>query len=228
MTRSRDVANIDTILTTKGDIFAATAASTPARLGVGTNGQVLTAASTTDTGLQWATPSSGALTLISQNSFAASSISVSNCFSTTYENYLVLINCYTDNINARPAYWRWLDSSGNDLSASNYFGANFGYGYASTTLLQTNTNAAAQYNLPDVMSGGTPATYLALQISRRSSSNGEYPTIHGTMHTPIDSNYRTYTLGGYYSTSGNAYGFRFYNGTYTFYGNYRVYGYQKS
>lgn len=57
MSRSRDVANIDTILTTKGDIYAATAASTPARLGVGTNGQVLTAASTTSTGLEWATPS---------------------------------------------------------------------------------------------------------------------------------------------------------------------------
>ena len=58
MSRSRDVANIDTILTTKGDIYAATAASTPARLGVGTNGQVLTAASTTATGLQWAAVSS--------------------------------------------------------------------------------------------------------------------------------------------------------------------------
>jgi hypothetical protein len=55
MTRSRDVANIDGLLTTKGDIYAATAASTPSRLGVGTNGQVLTAASTTGTGLAWTT-----------------------------------------------------------------------------------------------------------------------------------------------------------------------------
>ena len=44
-------------LTTKGDIYAATAASTPARLAVGTNGQVLTADSTAATGLKWATPS---------------------------------------------------------------------------------------------------------------------------------------------------------------------------
>ena len=42
-------------LTTKGDIYAATAASTPARLGVGTNGQVLTADSAEPTGLKWAT-----------------------------------------------------------------------------------------------------------------------------------------------------------------------------
>lgn len=40
-------------LTTKGDIYVATAASTPARLGVGSNDQVLTADSTTATGLKW-------------------------------------------------------------------------------------------------------------------------------------------------------------------------------
>jgi hypothetical protein len=60
MTRARDVSNIDGILTTKGDIYAATAAATPDRLGVGTNGQVLTAASGQATGLQWATPSAAA------------------------------------------------------------------------------------------------------------------------------------------------------------------------
>lgn len=54
MTRSRDVANIDGLLTTKGDIYAATAASTPARLGVGSNNTVLTADSSTATGLKWA------------------------------------------------------------------------------------------------------------------------------------------------------------------------------
>jgi hypothetical protein len=53
-----DAKTIKATLTTKGDIYAATAASTPARLAVGTNGQVLTAASGQATGLQWATPSS--------------------------------------------------------------------------------------------------------------------------------------------------------------------------
>ena len=47
------------IVDAKGDLIGATAADTPARLAVGTNGQVLTADSTAATGLAWATPSTG-------------------------------------------------------------------------------------------------------------------------------------------------------------------------
>jgi hypothetical protein len=49
-----------TIVDAKGDLITATAADTPARIAVGANDTVLTADSTTATGLKWAAPSSGA------------------------------------------------------------------------------------------------------------------------------------------------------------------------
>jgi len=45
-------------VTTKGDLIAATASATVSRLGVGSNGQVLTADSTAATGIKWAAASS--------------------------------------------------------------------------------------------------------------------------------------------------------------------------
>ena len=62
-------------LTTKGDIFGYS--TTNARVAVGTNGQVLTADSTAGTGVSWATPASGGMTLISTTTLSGSSTSVS-------------------------------------------------------------------------------------------------------------------------------------------------------
>jgi len=61
-----DAAIPKSLVTTKGDIIAATASATPARLGIGSNNQILTADSTTATGLKWATPTDVNLTFNAQ------------------------------------------------------------------------------------------------------------------------------------------------------------------
>jgi hypothetical protein len=53
-----DAKTLKSTLTTKGDIYAATAASTPARVGVGADGTVLTADSAQASGMTWTAPAS--------------------------------------------------------------------------------------------------------------------------------------------------------------------------
>jgi hypothetical protein len=92
-----------TILDAKGDLIVATAADTPARLAVGSNGQYLKADSTTATGLAWATlPSSGKILQVvegstttetsnSSSAFADTNLSASITPSSTSSKILILV-----------------------------------------------------------------------------------------------------------------------------------------
>lgn len=83
------------IVDAKGDLIAATAADTPARLAVGTNGQVLTADSAESTGMKWADPATGGggLTLITKSSFTSSTaVNVDSVFSSTYKDYRIVFD----------------------------------------------------------------------------------------------------------------------------------------
>jgi hypothetical protein len=91
-----------TIVDAKGDIIAATAADTVARLAVGSNNSVLTADSTTATGLKWATPAGGGkvlqvvmgttttLTTIASTSFTDTTLSASITPSSATSKVLVM------------------------------------------------------------------------------------------------------------------------------------------
>jgi len=83
----------------KGALLSATAASTPAVLAVGTNGQVLTADSTAGTGLAWATAASGGMTSIATGSLTGSSVSITSIPATYKELLLVLSSVSNTNAN---------------------------------------------------------------------------------------------------------------------------------
>jgi len=80
----------NTLVDAKGDILTATAADTPAILSAGTNGQYLSANSSTATGLEWVTASSGGMTLISETVLSANSGLNLTGISGSYKQLLLL------------------------------------------------------------------------------------------------------------------------------------------
>jgi hypothetical protein len=80
----------------KGDLLAGTADNTIGRVAVGTNGHVLTADSTESTGMKWATPAASVsgLNLVKQQTIGSSvsSVTVTDAFNSTYDNYRILVS----------------------------------------------------------------------------------------------------------------------------------------
>jgi len=80
------------IVDAKGDLITATAADTPARLAVGTNGQTLVADSTASTGLKWATPASGGGLTLLQTLSCTTATTTSSSISSSYKSiYIELV-----------------------------------------------------------------------------------------------------------------------------------------
>ena len=80
-------------LTTKGDLY--TFSTSDARLGVGANGTTLVADSSEATGLKWATPASGGMTLLSTTTLSGASTTISS-INQTYNNLYILITGVTN------------------------------------------------------------------------------------------------------------------------------------
>lgn len=176
MTRARDVANIDGILTTTGDTFYASSGGTPARLGIGSTDQVLKVSGGVPT---WATPSSGGMTLLSTTTLSGASTTISG-IDQTYTNLYVFIvgmtNATADgNFIVRPnnltsAYY------GTTLTNST-FGTIAGGGVNFPIQARANVSNIYTLNIPSYANpyAGT-SVYRILVQGGGSCSNGDFQT----------------------------------------------------
>jgi hypothetical protein len=149
-------------LTAKGALISAFSAGTPATLTVGANDTVLTADSSTATGLKWAAPASGGgMTLISTTSLTGSTVTL-NSFSGYKDLQLVILGAYGSNQNTIHA--RFNADSGN-----NY--------YESINVVGTGESARNKAGLGDGLSSSstnvTLRNYTVLRVQRYAESGGK-------------------------------------------------------
>ena len=141
MKTNADAATQKATLTTKGDIYAATAASTPARLAVGSDGMTIVADSTAATGLKWAAASSG-MTLIKRatvSAVATTGTTFDSIFSSTYSAYLVVAEGMYSSSGASPKLNMQMLYSGT-AQATGYYGTCQGWADDGTANQRTNNN----------------------------------------------------------------------------------------
>lgn len=161
------------IVDAKGDIITATAADTPARLAVGTNGQTLVADSSTATGLKWATASSGAMTKITSATFTAvadTGTTFDGVFTSTYRNYFIEITPIRGSVSTAALNFQ-LRKAGPTTQTTFYYGNRL----ANSTLTTTSNGTSFTLMLLETEDGsvtmnfyraGTPTSWTSLAFQR--------------------------------------------------------------
>lgn len=212
------------IMDAKGDLIAATAADTPSRLAVGTNGQVLTADSTAATGIKWASPSSGALVLTGSADFTTSSaVNINNCFSATYQNYFITVNISSSSATDADIAAR-LRVSGADDSTANYFRNTLFNNGSSVAGLRVST--ATSWDVMQVASSKNAQVALQMTIFDPFESITTKALSHSNRWNSSDNNQATAAMEHRVSSSFT--GISFFPNTGTITGKIRIYGYALS
>lgn len=143
MKTNADAAITKTIVDAKGDLIAATAADTVARLAVGTNGQVLTVDSAEATGMKWATAAAGGMTLISTTTLTGSSVTISSIPS-TYVNLQLIITNYKPSVDGEGLRMRLNSDSGTRYKTNVDLIGNGTFADSFIALVQSADNSVAQ------------------------------------------------------------------------------------
>jgi hypothetical protein len=211
------------IMDAKGDLIGATAADTPARLAVGTNGQVLTADSTAATGLAWATPATstntGLVCVKAKTSFsAASSVTADGVFTSSYANYVILFS-YTGSAGALTNLQ--LRAGGTTATGSNY--SYQGLQINGTSVTATRVSNYSMFDAGSANGSDSSTSIITLfqpQVAAGTNIESSYNYSAGNFATPI-----LQEMKGSHSLTNSYDGFAFTPGSGTITGSYTVYGY---
>ena len=120
-----------TEITAAGDIIVGTGSGTFDNLPIGTTGQILTADTTVSPyKVKWATAASGGdVVKVASGSFsAASSITIDNCFTSTYKRYVAYMTLNPSAHDNTRIQWRY----GSSTETGNYYGSAFLYNRANS------------------------------------------------------------------------------------------------
>ena len=134
----------DSLLTTKGDIIAATGASTPARLGVGANDTVLMADSTAATGVKWGTVAAGGMTTLASGSLSSTSVVISG-INQSYKNIVLYVKNQQTTVSG-VLYYRFNGDTG-----ANYDGVGMRAGNIALNLQTNKTGLQAAGNAESIL-----------------------------------------------------------------------------
>jgi hypothetical protein len=168
------------IVDAKGDLIAATAADTPARLAVGTNGQILTADSTAATGLKWASASSGALTKITSASFSAVSdtgTTFDGIFTSTYTNYVVVFKGYSGTDNVEFQVQNRVGST--TQTGIDYYGGRWWVGYNGSTAAAS-TSGQTKWQPATLRTNANNQTLINMNITNVGTGSNAQPVFNAT------------------------------------------------
>ena len=196
MTRARDVANIDGLLTTTGDTYYASAAGTPARLGIGSTSQVLTVSGGVPS---WATPAGGGAnwSLLNAGGTALSGSSTVTVSGISGKDKIMVIisGASTNQANYTATYLRLNTDSGSNYGV---FGLTEFDGTGSSAINLTATTeiiiARSSTDASTTMSG------YAL-FSGCNASGVKIYNMSGMANPGAGSYNRGYVVGGYYTGS---------------------------
>jgi len=168
----------NSIVNAKGDLIGASANDVPAILSVGTNGQTLMADNSTPTGLKWAAPSSGALTLVKRASFSAvasTTTTFDSVFSSTYSNYLIVAEGLYGSVANALIQFQWRVGAATQ-SATTWYCATAGYssGGSLTTTLSSGDTLFKIAQVDNALNYSTAFNFTATNLT------GSMPEIYGT------------------------------------------------